>query len=229
MGNGGDHIFALSLLPASYHSKNKPCKPKSARVSPANRRRSSADGGGGEGDDDPGPGERSNSFVGTEEYVAPEVLRGDGHGFAVDWWALGVLAYEMAYGRTPFRGRTREETFANILTHRPEFAGGRRSDLTDLVEGLLAKDPARRLGSRGGAEEVKAHPFFRGVRWELLAEVARPPFLASCENDDEEHAGSLAAGAGGFSIADYFKKLQQQPPTAPGSPSPSPSMSLAEF
>jgi serine/threonine-protein kinase OXI1 len=55
--------------------------------------------------------EKSNSFVGTEDYVAPEIIQGKGHEFSVDWWGLGVVIYEMLYGRTPFRGLNRKETF----------------------------------------------------------------------------------------------------------------------
>ena len=58
---------------------------------------------------------RTNSFVGTEEYIAPEVIKGSGHTSAVDWWTLGILVYEMLYGTTPFKGKNRNATFANIL------------------------------------------------------------------------------------------------------------------
>lgn len=58
---------------------------------------------------------RTNSFVGTEEYIAPEVIKGSGHTSAVDWWTLGILIYEMLYGTTPFKGKNRHGTFANIL------------------------------------------------------------------------------------------------------------------
>ncbi|KAG8527802.1 uncharacterized protein KY384_007956 [Bacidia gigantensis] len=58
---------------------------------------------------------RTNSFVGTEEYIAPEVIKGCGHTSAVDWWTLGILVYEMLYGTTPFKGKNRNQTFANIL------------------------------------------------------------------------------------------------------------------
>ncbi|XP_042415180.1 serine/threonine-protein kinase UCN-like [Zingiber officinale] len=153
-------------------------KGRSARVSPASRRRTSSSSISKSREGSGGDDERSFSFVGTEEYVAPEVVRGEGHGFAVDWWALGILAYEMAYGQTPFRGRNRKETLRNILTLPPMFPGRRRTDLTDIIERLVVKDPERRLGFSGGVEEVKAHPFFDGVKWELLPEVARPPFLA---------------------------------------------------
>ncbi|WOL19899.1 serine/threonine-protein kinase UCNL-like [Canna indica] len=97
----------------------------------------------------PAGGDRLFLFVGTEEYVSPEVVHGEGHDLAVDWWALGVLAYEMSYDRTPFKGRNRKETFRNMLSRSSEFAGNRCA-LTDLIECLLAKDPARRLGSAAG-------------------------------------------------------------------------------
>jgi protein-serine/threonine kinase len=58
---------------------------------------------------------RTNSFVGTEEYIAPEVIKGNGHTSAVDWWTLGILMYEMLFGTTPFKGKNRNATFANIL------------------------------------------------------------------------------------------------------------------
>ncbi len=70
---------------------------------------------------------RTNSFVGTEEYIAPEVIKGCGHTSAVDWWTLGILMYEMLFGTTPFKGKNRNATFANILRDEvpfPEGSGG---------------------------------------------------------------------------------------------------------
>ena len=67
---------------------------------------------------------RTNSFVGTEEYIAPEVIKGCGHTSAVDWWTLGVLIYEMLYGTTPFKGKNRNTTFANILRDEVPFPEG---------------------------------------------------------------------------------------------------------
>uniref|UniRef100_A0ACD5XT79 Uncharacterized protein n=1 Tax=Avena sativa TaxID=4498 RepID=A0ACD5XT79_AVESA len=157
--------------------------------------------------------ERSFSFVGTEEYVAPEVVRGDGHEFSVDWWALGVLMYEMAFGRTPFRGRNRKETFRNVVLRPPVFSADVRSrwpELTDIISRLLDKDPARRLGFSGGADEVRAHPFFAGVAWDLLREVSRPPYIPL-------PADEIVASEG-FGVVEYFQKLHQPPPQADESP-----------
>ncbi|NP_001130351.1 putative protein kinase superfamily protein [Zea mays] len=168
-------------------------------------------------------GERSFSFVGTEEYVAPEVVRGDGHEFAVDWWALGVLVYEMSHGRTPFRGRSRKETFRNVLLREPGFTADARRrwpELTDLVSRLLEKNPARRLGFAGGADEVRAHPFFAGVAWDLLGDVSRPPYIPAPPDDS-------IASCEGFSVAEYFDRLHQ-PPLSPAKHSPEEEL-LPEF
>ncbi|KAL2940848.1 Serine/threonine-protein kinase UCNL [Bienertia sinuspersici] len=169
-------------------------KVKSARVSP---RRASFAGG-----------KRSNSFVGTEEYVSPEVVRGEGHEFGVDWWALGILAYEMLYGKTPFRGNNRKETFRNVLMKRPEFLG-QRTALVDLIERLLEKDPNKRLGHFRGAEEIKEHEFFKGLRWDLLTDVERPPIVPSSDNVDLTDVIT-------FDVREYFTK-QKAPPSLPPS------------
>ncbi|XP_043708963.1 phototropin-1 isoform X2 [Telopea speciosissima] len=124
------------------------------------------------------PMRASNSFVGTEEYIAPEIISGAGHTSAVDWWALGILLYEMLYGYTPFRGKTRQKTFANILHKDVKFPGSISVSLhaKQLMYQLLQRDPKRRLGSNEGANEVKQHPFFRGVNWALVR-CMRPPQL----------------------------------------------------
>ncbi|KAL6903600.1 hypothetical protein ACP4OV_004413 [Aristida adscensionis] len=122
---------------------------------------------------------KSNSFVGTEDYVAPEIIAGRGHDFAVDWWGLGVVLYEMLYGRTPFRGLNRKETFYRVLTKQPELVG-EKTPLRDLIARLLEKDPDKRIGARG----VKAHPFFRGVDWDRILHVARPPFIPPPPQED---------------------------------------------
>nr|AHZ63859.1 phototropin [Stangeria eriopus] len=112
----------------------------------------------------------SNSFVGTEEYIAPEIITGAGHYSAVDWWALGILLYEMLYGRTPFRGKNRQKTFANILHKDLTFPSSIPASLAvrQLIHGLLHRDPTNRLGSKHGANEIKQHPFFRGIHWSLI-------------------------------------------------------------
>uniref|UniRef100_A0ACD5XLE3 Uncharacterized protein n=1 Tax=Avena sativa TaxID=4498 RepID=A0ACD5XLE3_AVESA len=128
---------------------------------------------------------RSISFVGTHEYVAPEVASGGAHGAAVDWWAYGVFLYELLHGRTPFAGATNEETLRNIVRAPLAFpsisstGSGISAELAaarDLIARLLVKDPAARVGSLRGAADVKAHPFFGGLNFALLRS-SRPPVV----------------------------------------------------
>lgn len=148
---------------------------------------------------------RTNSFVGTEEYIAPEVIKGSGHTSAVDWWTLGILIYEMLYGTTPFKGKNRNATFANILREDipfPDHAGAPQiskyvySSLSvfwpvgllknvanwweslckSLIRKLLIKDENRRLGARAGASDIKCHPFFRTTQWALIRHM-KPPIV----------------------------------------------------
>ena len=108
--------------------------------------------------------------MGTEEYLAPEVLNSTGHTSSIDWWELGIFIHEMVYGTTPFRASRREQTFHNIINQPLRFpeAPATSAELKDLLRQLLRRDPSERLGTRGGAEEVKAHPFFKSVDWALL-------------------------------------------------------------
>ncbi|KAK3140236.1 hypothetical protein QOZ80_5AG0397970 [Eleusine coracana subsp. coracana] len=122
---------------------------------------------------------RSRSFVGTHEYVAPEVAAGGTHGAGVDWWALGVFLYELLHGRTPFAGADNEATLRNVVRAPLAFPSSSSSSpldaaARDLIAALLVKDPEKRLGARRGAAEVKAHPFFEGVNFALMREATPP-------------------------------------------------------
>ncbi|XP_019166606.1 PREDICTED: serine/threonine-protein kinase OXI1-like [Ipomoea nil] len=137
--------------------------------------------------------EKTNSFVGTEEYVAPEVIIGEGHDFSVDWWCLGVMLYEMLYGTTPFKGSNRKETFYRIISKPPDLVG-EPTALRDLIGKLLEKDPRQRIS----AEEIKGHKFFRGVDWDSITQMPRPPYIpvaiADTEGNKEIEVESFVEG-----------------------------------
>ncbi|KAF5388035.1 hypothetical protein D9615_000233 [Tricholomella constricta] len=119
---------------------------------------------------------RTNSFVGTEEYIAPEVIAAQGHTAAVDWWTLGILIYEMIYATTPFKGPERADTFSNIRLHPVSFRDSPKvsSAGKDCVTRLLDKNERTRLGSKSGASEVKQHKWFAKINWGLLRNQQPP-------------------------------------------------------
>lgn len=128
---------------------------------------------------------RTNSFVGTEEYIAPEVIKGCGHTSAVDWWTLGILIYEMVYATTPFKGSSRNGTFSNVLKRDVIFPDPFMTGVTcpnlspagkSLMKRLLIKDETRRLGSVTGASEIKEHRWFANINWGLLRN-RQPPIV----------------------------------------------------
>jgi protein-serine/threonine kinase len=121
-------------------------------------------------------GARSMSFVGTHEYLAPEIIKGEGHGSAVDWWTFGIFLHELLYGKTPFKGQTNRATLFNVVGQQLKFpeCPATSNASRDLIRGLLAKEPQSRLGVKRGAAEIKQHPFFEGVNWALIR-CSTPP------------------------------------------------------
>mmetsp|Transcript_31238 Transcript_31238/g.43292 ORF Transcript_31238/g.43292 Transcript_31238/m.43292 type:complete len:753 (+) Transcript_31238:415-2673(+) len=122
------------------------------------------------------PEASANSFVGTEEYLSPEIINASGHNGAVDWWSFGIFMFELVFGTTPFKGSKRDDTFNKVLNQHLVFPKDPdvSSDLRDLLSKLLVKNPAKRLGTAGGAEEVKRHPFFNSINWALIRQTPSP-------------------------------------------------------
>mmetsp|Transcript_19707 Transcript_19707/g.55411 ORF Transcript_19707/g.55411 Transcript_19707/m.55411 type:complete len:402 (+) Transcript_19707:73-1278(+) len=125
----------------------------------------------------------TNSFVGTEEYIAPEIINGYGHSSSVDWWTFGILMYEMIFGKTPFRGKTQDETFNNVLHRELKFPDNipLSKEGRDFIRRLLRTDPRKRLGANHGAADLKSHAFFKGTNWALIRNETPPiiPELSS--------------------------------------------------
>ncbi|MCO5583038.1 hypothetical protein L7F22_036944 [Adiantum nelumboides] len=121
-------------------------------------------------------GARSLSFVGTHEYLAPEIIKGEGHGSAVDWWTFGIFLYELLHGKTPFKGAGNRATLFNVIGQPLKFpeTPSVSFQARDLIRGLLVKDPQHRLAHKRGATEIKQHPFFEGVNWALIRSMAPP-------------------------------------------------------
>ncbi|KAG0767672.1 hypothetical protein G6F57_008129 [Rhizopus arrhizus] len=136
----------------------------------------------------------TGTFCGTPEFMAPEILLEQKYGRAVDWWAFGVLVYEMLLGQSPFRGEDEDEIFDAILEDEILYPVNMSRDSVSICQRLLTRDPKKRLGAGpSDAAEIKEHPFFQGVNWEdMLAKRVPPPFCPTINgpldtsNFDEE-------------------------------------------
>ncbi|XP_041967712.1 microtubule-associated serine/threonine-protein kinase 3 isoform X7 [Alosa sapidissima] len=123
---------------------------------------------------------------GTPEYIAPEVILRQGYGKPVDWWAMGVILYELLVGCVPFFGDTPEELFGQVVSDEiiwPDGDDALPVDAQDLITRLLRQSPLERLGT-GGAGEVKQHPFFSRLDWNSLLRQ-KAEFVPQLESEDD--------------------------------------------
>ncbi|XP_051121085.1 protein kinase PVPK-1-like [Andrographis paniculata] len=153
---------------------------------------------------------RSMSFVGTHEYLAPEIIKGEGHGSAVDWWTLGIFLYELLFGRTPFKGSGNRATLFNVVGQPLRFPETPTVSFAarDLIRGLLVKEPQHRLAYRRGATEIKQHPFFQSVNWALIRCASPPEIPPPVGMQQDAAAPPAAVKMGGVDVkpaGNYFE------------------------
>ena len=162
----------------------------------------------------------AKSFCGSCAYLAPEMLGKKGHGKALDWYLLGVLAFELLNGDPPFYSDDQEELFRNIESMPLEFKTPLSPHTEDFIAKLLDRDPLVRLGGRLGAKEVKDHPFFAGLCWETalarglltptprirklrLNQLSRSKlFLDSDDEEENEEGESLSNDISGWTFVE---------------------------
>ena len=129
--------------------------------------------------------------------MAPEIIgrlfsKESKHGLAVDWWAVGILTYEMIVGHTPFYSKNHHETWRLIRNKEARYPGLNHPEIQmsaecrDFIKKCLHKDPKQRLGSINDAEEVLSHPWFQTINvTDLLQKNIKPPFIPSNKNSDD--------------------------------------------
>jgi len=132
-------------------------------------------------------GSTTSTFCGTPEFMAPEILLDKKYGRAVDWWAFGVLIYQMLLQQSPFRGEDEDEIYDAILADEPLYPIHMPRDSVSILQKLLTREPELRLGSgRRDAEEIMEHPFFKGIDWDDIYNKRLPtPFKPQIKNEKD--------------------------------------------
>lgn len=153
---------------------------------------------------------KTKSFCGTPDYIAWEIVANKDYTHSVDWWSLGVLIFELVAGKTPFRAKSSDLIYENVIELNIQWTPAIFGLCKDMIQKLLVTNPAFRLGHRLGSPEIKMHMWFSSLNWKKLSmRQVSPPIIPNV-NAQETYPQTKPADDPAVEFLEYLNDSNQE-------------------